>query len=127
MMPRTIRYVGSTAVETVKAIGTRIEKFSERALDALQRNLLDAMLPAVVTPIVGGNLILDVAFTPFSPTPVLHRLGRAYVGVIVCAPLMVGGSHLAPTFWRVEQSADLDASQVQLACTATCTAPVYVF
>jgi len=127
MMPRTVRYVGSEVIESVKSLGARIEKFSDRALDALQRNLLDALLPAAVTPIVGGNLIMDVAFTPFTPTAIAHRLGRAYVGVIVCAPLMVGGTHLAPTFWRVEQSADLDASQVQLACTGTCTAPVYVF
>lgn len=126
-LPRIVRIVGTTFAETVKAIAWRAEKFQDRNLEALQRNLVDLAMPAAVLPIGGGNLILEQPFSPFQPTVVAHLLGRAFVGAFVGVPYMASGSHLPPSFWIVAQGASLDDKQVTIGSTATCTAPVYVF
>lgn len=126
-LPRTIQVVGGQTLETVKALPARLEKFADRALDALQRNLLDVLLPLALSPIGGGNLILNQAFVPFAPTVIQHRLGRAFVGWFVCSPFMASGSHLPPIFWQVAQDSSLDAVQATVQSSATCTGHVYVF
>lgn len=120
-LPATITTVGSAVNKTVRALSTRIERFSDRALDALQRNLIDLFLPAATLPIGEGNLIKAVSFPSGTPVVVKHYLERAYLGAIVLVPS-------APArFSKVTQAVNLDASQVTLQADAACTADVYVF
>jgi hypothetical protein len=120
-LPFTVTTVGTTVKKIVRALAARVERFDDRGLDALQRNLLALLLAAALLPIGEGNLIKDVAFTAGAPVVIAHYLERAYVDAIVLTPS-------APArFSKVAQAAALDSKQVTLQADADCTASVYVF
>lgn len=132
-LPRTFTSVSGSLIESVAKLPAKVETFSDRALSALQRNLLEILAPSAATPIVAGNLFREVAFVAGENTVIQHRLGRAFVDVIVCVPsaataIPVGSlTTVTPAFVRVAQTAALDERQVTLTSFWTCTASVYVF
>lgn len=122
MTPSTYRLINSVFVRFVKKTPIRTEKFPERALDALQRNLVDVVRPLMASPIAGGNLFADVDFTSGVDRQLSHLLDQAYSGWIISR---IRGN--AARFLEVPQSLDLNDRFLTLQADADCTADVYVF
>lgn len=122
MIPSTFRLINGAFERTTAQMAVRVERFTDRALDQLQRTVLEALRPVLVNPIMGGNRLADVPFVSGTLVQLPHHLDRAYSGWIITR---VRGS--AARFIEIAQAESLDARYVTLQADANCTADVYVF
>lgn len=122
MIPSTFRLLNGTFERSTAALAVRVERFADRALDQLQRTLLEALRPALVNPIMGGNRLSDVVFASGTPIQLPHFLDRAYSGWTITR---IRGS--AARFIEVAQADELNARYLTIQADANCTADVYVF
>ena len=105
------------------AVGTTGNEVVDRVL----RGLVDQLRPILAYPRLDATIIRDVSFTAGGTAVVPHVLGRAYIGWSVLR-MRYPGAVLGTGFGEVTQTpADLNAVQVSIASTQTCTADVEVW
>lgn len=122
MIPSTFRLISGAFKREIRSTPIRVEKFAERALDQLQRNLVEAIRPLLASPIAGGNLFAEVPFTAGVSKQLAHLLEQPYAGFIVTR---VRGT--AARFVEIAPTSGQAARFITLQADATCTADVYVF
>lgn len=122
MIPSTFRLVNGVFQRAARAVAAvRVEKFGERAIDQLQRNMLEALRPLLACPIVGGNLFTDVPFTNGVPKQLPHMLERSYAGFIVTR------SFVPVAIVEASQEDGLAGRFITLQSDVDATVDVYVF
>lgn len=121
--PAIVQTIGGVAKTLARVRAFTLEPTGNEAVDRSLRGLMDQIRPLLANHKADFTTVRDVSFTAATATAIAHKLGRAYQGWAVVRVRGAGA-----TFFETANSlASLDAQQVILTASATCTADVEVW